>query len=133
MSVLKVFSGILKKDELNNSLTFDNAVGLFISTPNLDTEYEIDCYVQVHISIEELEFTRNYPLSKIKDDGAFFNRVDTDTLFILPRELLDTSAKLSLVFLSSDNTFLEAYILVKDDLNTSENIISKQRAFFFIN
>ena len=84
MSILKVFSGTLKTNEINKSIIFSNAVGLFISTPNLNTDYEIDCYIQVHFTIDNSEFIRNYPLSKIKDSSLFFNRISTDTLFILP-------------------------------------------------
>ena len=54
----------------------------------------------------------------------------TDTLFILPQELLDTSAKLSLAFLSSDNIFLEAYILVKDEFKYTRKILLLNKKLF---
>ncbi len=56
------------------------------------------------------------------------NLTDTESLVSIPSEFLDTDLEMSLLFLASDNTYLEVYVIEKysleSRLNQLENLLN---------
>lgn len=126
MGVQIVFSGIVNPTILNLSERFKDAIGFFISAPLLDTEVEIDVFLQIYLSIEQI---RNIPLGKITEQAVLLNLTDTESVSIIPEEFQDTDLEMALLFLPSESFTLQAFIITKDvTLNSlSEQLIEINR------
>ena len=129
MVVKSIYSNNLNPAQPNITERFTNAVGFFINAPLLDAELEIDCFLQVYLPFTAGEQVRNYPLGKITEQAILLNLTDTESLVSIPEEFLDTDLEMSLLFLASDTTFLEVYVIEKkynlaDDLTLIKDQLS---------
>lgn len=121
-----VFQGNLVPDQPNLSNRFSNAVAFFISAPLISAELEIDCYLQVYIPAVTGEVVRVINLGKIVEQAVYLNLADTETLSIIPSELLDTGLEMALLFLPSDETFIQAAVITQDCSVCEELAIMRQ-------
>lgn len=121
-----IYSSNLNPSQPNITERFTNAVGFFINAPFLNAELEIDCFLQVYFSFTSEEKIRNYPLGKITEQAILLNVTDTESLVSIPQEFLDTDLEMSLLFLASDNTYLEVYVIEKYSLETKLNQIDNK-------
>ena len=128
MALKIVYSTNLNPAQPNITERFVNAVGFFINAPLLNAELEIDCFLQVYLPLVFEEQVRNYPLGKITEQAILLNLTDTESLVSIPSEFLDTGLEMSLLFLASDNTYLEVYVIEKysleSRLNQLENVLN---------
>ena len=153
MVLQQIYSNNLDPSQPNLTQRFSNAIGFFIDVPLLSSELEIDVFLQVYFNLGGREVARILPIARIEEQAILLNKTDTETLFTIPSELIDSSSEMALLFLSSDTTFLEVYI-VKQSYNLNDElkiikdkldlILSRQREvivstndtqqqFFFIN
>lgn len=153
MVLQQIYSRNLDPSQPNLTQRFSNAIGFFIDVPLIDDELEIDVFLQVYFNLGGREVARILPIARIEEQAILLNKTDTETLFTIPSELIDSSSEMALLFLSSDTTFLEVYI-VKQSYNLNDElkiikdkldlILSRQREvivstndtqqqFFFIN
>lgn len=121
MVVRQIYSNNLNGDEPNISERFSNAVGFIIDTPLLDSELQIDCFLQVYFPTESSEKIKNYPLGKIEEQVVLLNLTDTESLVSIPSEFLDTDLEMALLFLGGNSIFLEAFVIEKK-YNLSEEL-----------
>ncbi len=113
--VLKIiYSNNLNPAQPNITERFVNAVGFFVNAPLLTAELEIDCFLQVYLPFISGEQARNYPLGTISEQAILLNLIDTESIIAIPSEFLDTDLEMSLLFLASDTTFLEVYVINKN-------------------
>ena len=82
--------------------------------------------MQVYFPFITGEIARNYPLGKIEEQTILLNITDTESLVSIPQEFLDTGLEMALLFLASDTTFFEVFVIQKnynlpDRLQTIEN------------
>lgn len=113
MVVQSIYSNNLNPENPNISERFVDAVGFFINAPLLTAELEIDCFLQIYLPFTAGEQVRNYPLGKITEQAILLNLTDTESLVSIPSEFLDTDLEMSLLFLASDTTFLEVFVIKK--------------------
>lgn len=153
MVLQQIYSNNLNPAQPNLTQRFIDAVGFFIDVPLINNELEIDCFLQVYFNLGGRELVRVLPLGKIEEQAILLNKTDTETIFTIPQELVNSGHEMALLFLASDNTFLEVYIIKKiynleDELikinNKLDLILSRQlqptpsspnisEQFFFIN
>ena len=114
MAVQTVFSNNLDPSQPNLSNRFTNATAFLIDLPLNSVELSIDCFLQVYIPTASGELARNLPLGKIEEQAIFLNQTDTETILPIPLELQHTGLEMALLFLASDNTYLEAFIIQQD-------------------
>lgn len=114
MAVQTVFSDNLDPSNVNLSSRFKNGVGFYIDAPLIESELEIDVYLQVYFPSSSLERVRNIPLGTIKEQSILLNITDTETVMTIPNEYVDSDLEMALLFLPSSTTFLEAYVLGKN-------------------
>jgi len=119
MAVQIVFSNSLNSSEPNLTQRFSEATAFFIDLPLNDFELSIDCYLQVYTTVNSEEIVRNFPLGKIEQQAILLNKVDTQSIYTIPLEFQSTDVEMAILFLASDNVYLEAYI-IKQDYNLSE-------------
>ena len=114
MAIQTVFSNNL--DPTTGSLTsrFTNATGFYIDAPLLNEEIEIDVFLQVYFPTESKERVRVLALGKLSDGQIKLNETDTETVKAIPKEFVDSGLEMALYFWSSDNTFLEVFVVVPD-------------------
>lgn len=153
MALQQIYSNNLDFSQPNLTDRFTDAIAFFINTPLSDFELEIDCFLQVYFKTESGEISRNLPLGKIEEQAILLNKIDTETLFFIPQEFVNSNLEMALLFLASDTTFLEVFVVKKeinlqqelDKINqklnsiltncnqpVADNSLSKQQAFFFI-
>ena len=118
MGVQIVFSGIVNPTIPNLSERFKDAIGFFIAAPLLDTEVEIDVFLQIYLPNEKI---RNIPLGKITEQAVLLNLTDTESVSIIPEEFQDTDLEMALLFLPSDSFTLEVFAITKDVTLSSIN------------
>lgn len=154
MVLQQVYSNNLNPEIPNITQRFINAVGFFIDAPLITNDLEIDCFLQVYFDLGGREIARNLPLGKIEEQAILLNKTDTETLFFIPQEFVNSEHEMSLLFLASNNTFLEVFIVKQsinliDELNIIKNkldliitncitnapsdSIETQQQFYFIN
>ena len=153
MVLQQIYSNNLDPSQPNLTQRFSNAIGFFIDVPLLSSELEIDVFLQVYFNLGGREVARILPIAKIEEQAILLNKTDTETLFTIPQELVDSNTEMALLFLSSDNTYLEVYIVkssldIKNELTTINNKLNliinncttvtspgltPQQQFFFIN
>lgn len=104
MAILTVFSDNLSPIQGSLSARFTKAKGFFIDAPLTNSELEIDIFLQVYLPSPRGDHTRLLPLS-------VFNPNDTETLITIPTEYVDSDLEMALLFLASDTTYLEAYVI----------------------
>lgn len=120
MTVQAVFSDNLNPSQPNLSNRFVDATAFFINLPLDSVELSIDCFLQIYIPTNSGELARNLPLGKIEQQTFFLNLIDTESILPIPVELQSTGLEMALLFLASDNTYLEAFIVKQDyDLPSS--------------
>jgi hypothetical protein len=120
MAVTNVFSNNLDASNINNNLSsrFSNATGFFIYAPFLaqqDIELTIDVFIQTFIKVGQTEFNRLTRIAKVEEQSILLNLADTDSVNTLPSEFVEVSeVEYALLFLPTDNTYLEAYAIYPD-------------------
>ncbi|MEO1692186.1 MAG: hypothetical protein AAFR63_11755 [Cyanobacteria bacterium J06631_6] len=114
MVLQTVFSNNLNPATGSLTARFMNATAFYIDAPLLNAEMEIDVFLQVYFPSQSGERLRNLPLGKLKDGIIKLNETDTETVVPIPNEFVDSGLEMALFFLSSDETFIEVYILGKD-------------------
>lgn len=122
-----VFQNNLVPEQINLSDRFSNAVAFIISAPFINAEIEIDCYLQIYIPALADEIVRVVNLGTIIEQAVYLNLADTDTLSVIPAELLDTGLSMALAFVPSDNTFIQAAVITKNCSVCEELAIIKQQ------
>ena len=116
MAVQIVFSGDLDPENPNLSTRFSEATSFFIQAPLINSELEIDVYLQVYMPGVIGETARNIPLGKIVEQTVLLNVTDTETANLIPIEYQNTGLEMALLFSASDTTYLYA-IVIKPDCN----------------
>ena len=111
MAVQTVFSDNLDPSNFNLSDRFIDAVAFYIDAPLIDSELEIDVFLQVYFPSNSGERVRNLPLGKITEQSILLNQTDTESVVAISQEFLGTGVEMALLFLASSNTYLEAYII----------------------
>lgn len=114
MAVQTVFSDNLDPGNFNLSERFTDGVAFYIDAPLIDSELEIDVYLQVYFPTLNGERIRNLPLGKIIEQSILLNQTDTESVIAIPEEFLGTDIEMALLFLASSNTYLEAYVITKN-------------------
>lgn len=114
MAVQTVFSDNLDPAAPNLSSRFIDASAFYIDAPLIDSELEIDVYLQVYFPAAGAERVRNLPLGKISEQSILLNITDTESVTAIPSEFIGTGLEMALLFLASSNTFLEAYVIGKN-------------------
>ena len=153
MVLQQIYSDNLDPSKPNLSQRFSDAIAFFIDAPLITDELEIDCFLQVYFNLGGREVARILPLGKIEEQAILLNKTDTETLFTIPQELVTSGNEMALLFLASDNTYLEVYV-VKSSINVSSELtainnklnsilnncltstssnLTEQQQFFFIN
>lgn len=115
MAVLEVFSDNLDPAQPNLSARFTNGVAFFINAPLIEPELEIDVYLQVYFPSVTGELVRNLPFTKTIEGSTLLNVTDTESLVTIPSEYLDTGLEMALLFLASDNTYLDVFVVTKGE------------------
>ncbi len=108
MPINQVLGQIISPAIPNLSSRFKNAVGFFINLPFVDTEIEIDVFLQIYLSFNQV---RNIPLGKIEEQAVLLNITDSETCQFIPQEYLDTDLEMALLFLPSESMYLEAFVI----------------------
>ena len=106
-----VFSDNLNPAIANLSDRFTNATAFYISAPLIDSELEIDVFLQIYFPALIGEQVRNIPLGKISEAAVLLNIADTESVTAIPNEYLDTGLEMALLFLPSSDTFLQAAVI----------------------
>lgn len=114
MAVQTVFSNNLDPAGFNLSSRFVDAIGFYIDAPLIDSELEIDVYLQVYFPTSNGERIRNLPLGKITEQSILLNVTDTESVVAIDLEFVGTGLEMALLFLASSNTYLEAYVIGKN-------------------
>ena len=114
MAVQTVFSDNLDPSNFNLSDRFIDAVAFYIDAPLIDSDLEIDVFLQVYFPTATSQRIRNFPLAKISEQSILLNQTDTESVVAIPDEFLGTGLEMALLFLASSITFLEAYIVTKN-------------------
>lgn len=110
MALTQVFNSTTNPTQPNLSSRFTDAIAFFIIAPDLTVEVEIDVFLQIYLPFNQV---RNIPLGKISEQTVLLNLTDTETLSVIPEELIDTDLEMSLLFLPSQAFALEAWIVTK--------------------
>jgi hypothetical protein len=76
-----------------------------------EIEYEVDVFLQVYFPNIAGERVRNLPLGRISEGSILVNQIDTETVIPIPNEFVDSGLEMALLFLSSDYTYIDAYIV----------------------
>ena len=114
MAVQTVFSDNLDPGNFNLSERFTDGVAFYIDAPLIDSELEIDVYLQVYFPTAQSQRVRNLPLGKITEQSILLNQTDTESVVAIPEEFLGTGLDMALLFLASSTTFLEVYVITKN-------------------
>ncbi len=114
MAVQIVFQNNLVAASENLSTRFVDATAFYIAAPFLSVEYQIDVFLQVYFPAITGEQVRNIPLGQISKQAILLNVIDTEQVQTIPSEYLNTGLEMALLFLSSDNTFIQAAIIKPD-------------------
>ncbi len=114
MALVTVFSNNLDPAGANLSTRFTDAVAFYIAAPLINSELEIDVFLQVYFPAVIGSQVRNIPLGKIEEQSILLNVTDTETANIIPSEFLDTGLEMALLFLASNTTFIQAAVVKKD-------------------
>lgn len=119
MALEIVFQNNLAPDSENLSTRFIDATGFYIAAPFLSSEYQIDVYLQLYLTTQTDEQVRVLSLGTIEEKAVWLNIIDTERFQTIPTELLSTGVEMALLFLSSDETFIQAAI-VKPECTISD-------------
>lgn len=122
MVLQQIYSNNLNPAIPNLTQRVKNVIGFFIDAPLIENELEIDCFLQVYFDLGGREIARNLPLGKIEEQAILLNKTDTETIFPIPQEFVNSDCEMALLFLASDNTFLEVYA-VKQLINLADKLI----------
>ena len=114
MAVQTVFSSNLDSAAPNLSSRFVDATAFYIDAPLINSELEIDVFLQVYFSTGAGERVRNLALGKISEQSILLNVTDTESVVAIPSEFVGTGLEMALLFLASSTTYLEAYAIGKD-------------------
>lgn len=114
MAVQTVFSNNLDPSSPNLSSRFVDATAFYIDAPLIDSELEIDLYLQVYFPAAGGERVRNLPLGKISEQSILLNITDTESVQCISSEFVGTGLEMALLFLASSTTYLEAYAIGKN-------------------
>lgn len=110
MALTQIFNSVITTTQPNLSSRFRDAIAFFIIVPDLSVEVEIDVFLQIYLPFNQV---RNIPLGKINEQAVLLNLTDTESLSVIPEELMDTDLEMSLLFLPSQAFTLEAWIITK--------------------
>ena len=114
MVVQTVFSDNLDSSNPNLSSRFVDGTAFYIDAPLINSELEIDVFLQVYFPAAGSERVRNLPLGKISEQSILLNITDTESVVAIPSEFVGTGLEMALLFLASSNTYLEAYVIGKN-------------------
>ena len=114
MAVQIVFNDNLNPATANLSSRFINGSAFYLSAPLIDSELEIDVFLQIYIPTLDGETVRVIPLSKVEEQAILLNRSNTETMMVIPYEFVDTNLEMALLFLASSNTYLQATVISKN-------------------
>ena len=106
-----VFQGNLTPSSENLSARFRNATAFYISAPLINAELQIDVFLQVYFPALIGEQVRVIPLGRIEEQAVVLNIIDSETVQVIPNEFVDTNLEMALLFLASDETFIQATIV----------------------
>ena len=114
MALQTVFSSNLDPAKENLSTRFVDATAFYIDAPLIDSELEIDVFLQVYFPVLGGERTRVLSIGKISEASILLNVTDTESVVTIPSEYVGTGLEMALLFLASSNTYLEAYAIGKN-------------------
>lgn len=118
MPVTEVLSKIVVPDKTNLTDRFVDAIGFYIFTSLIDTEVEIDVYLQIYLPLNRI---RNIPLCQIIEQETKQNITDTETILSIPEEYQDTGLQMALLFLPSESFQLDVFVITKNFTLSSLN------------
>lgn len=121
MVLQQIYSNNLNPAIPNLTQRFTDIIGFFIDAPLITNDLEIDCFLQIYFNLGGREVARNLPLGKIEEQAILLNKTDTETIFSIPQEFVNSNHEMALLFLSSDNTFLEVYA-VRKSINLADEL-----------
>lgn len=136
MAIQTVFSDNLNPTTGSLTSRFKDAIGFYIDAPFIDSELEIDVFLQVFFPTQNGEKIRNLPLGRLSEGQITLNQTDTESLITIPGEYVDRGLEMALFFLSSDITYLEVYVVgtecslcdLKNDIDEIKNELSTVKA-----
>lgn len=114
MALQTVFSSNLDPAAENLSSRFTDATAFYIDAPLIDSQLEIDVFLQVYFPVVGGERTRVLSIGKISEASILLNVTDTESVITIPSEYVGTGLEMALLFLASSTTYLEAYAIGKN-------------------
>lgn len=106
MAVSQVYSGTLQPNILNQTLKFQNSIGILINAPDITDEIEINFYLQ----IEPFEQFSDNRLIQLNPEY----QANTLTCYTIPAEYQYTGLNLYGVILASFSIACEVWVIAQD-------------------